>query len=334
MISKFPKVKQYYSFESNVYGRPYKLFEVEDTIVEKFHNLLEKLDNQPQTILCTRGDSKLDSDTDEHNNFFDEELSKVFIVGTKARYNQHSENQEIYDHTTVNHKINLLHELKQLINLTNEAMNTRGIENSEEELEYFNSSFFEKLSTLEMETLEKWKIFFLSFHHTDGRLQEFNSNSPFLSMTYGVKKFSNARHFALGSTRENGFVYLYSLNSGDPYYLKTSNLTKELKGYGAKWHYDKFNEIVLINGMFPHYMLGIFEVKKYSTPRFIINPWLYDILESNEPFNYEDGLKIDQRNFKELARDLGYSNFFISDENNEAYIANINGDSVRRVIVP
>ena len=183
MISKFPKVKQYYSFESNVYGRPYKLFEVEDTIVEKFHNLLEKLDNQPQTILCTRGDSKLDSDTDEHNNFFDEELSKVFIVGTKARYNQHSENQEIYDHTTVNHKINLLHELKQLINLTNEAMNTRGIENSEEELEYFNSSFFEKLSTLEMETLEKWKIFFLSFHHTDGRLQEFNSNSPFLSMT-------------------------------------------------------------------------------------------------------------------------------------------------------
>ena len=78
----------------------------------------------------------------------------------------------------------------------------------------------------------------------------------------------------------------------------------------------------------------IFEVKKYSTPRFIINPWLYDILESNEPFNYEDGLKIDQRNFKELARDLGYSNFFISDENNEAYIANINGDGVRRVIVP
>lgn len=155
-------------------------------------------------------------------------------------------------------------------------------------------------------------------------------------MTYGNEKFSIARKFALGENnpKEKAFIYLYSLNVGDPYYMKTNILSKALNKIGAKWHYDKYHEILLINGMFPHYMLGIFEVEKNKTPKFIINPYLYEILEKNEQFDYVNGLSINQENFEEYAKKIGYKNYFFTTQDNKVMTVNIDNGDLKEVIRP
>lgn len=329
MISKFPKVQAIYSIDKN--SSPYTLFEVEKEIVLKFHQLLEKLESQPQTILCTRGDSK--ESIEEHEGYFQHDLDKVFIVGSKSRYNMSDDVKSIYRHTYIKNKSILQEELKDLINLANQAMNRREEEFSAKIREYFTDLQLEKF---DVESLLKLKVFFLSFFHTDGRLRKFSDSTPFLSMTYGDEKFSIARKFALGkdNPKEQAFIYLYSLNTGDPYYMKTNNLSKELRRIGATWHYDKYHELLLINGMFPHYILGIFEVTKNNTPRLILNPYLYNCLKNNEQFDYVNGMKIDQENFTEYARSLGYKNYFYSTNDGRTYTDALVDSNQQEVVRP
>ena len=271
MINNFPKVQEYYSFKSD--QEEYNLFLVDQSVVSRFHHLLTKIESQSQTILCTRGDAK-----ESHYHFFQEDLNKIFTVGEKSRYHFSENVKNIYLHTYTENKTILEKELRDLIQKVNQAMNRREREFSLKTLEYFIDLEFDKF---DIELLLKLKVFFLSFLHTDGREEELSSTSPFLSVTYGNKKFSIARKFALGkkNPKKRAFIYLYSLNAGDPYYMKTNILSKKLQQEGAKWHYDKYKEILLINGMFPHYMLGIFEVEINRTPRFIMNPYLYEVLK-------------------------------------------------------
>lgn len=329
MIIKFPKVQKFYSFDKD--SEPYELIKVNEKIILKFHKLLDKLESQSQTILCTRGDSK--ESIEVHNDFFKSDLNKIFIVGGKSNYNFSADVQSIYQHTYLENIKNLQQELEELIEKANKAMNRREEEFSIKTLKYFAGL---QLAEFDIESLLKLKIFFLSFFHTDGRLREFSDNSPFLSITYGNEKFSIARKFALGedNPKEKAFIYLYSLNAGDPYYMKTNILSKALNKIGAKWHYDKYHEILLINGMFPHYMLGIFEVEKNKTPQFIINPYLYDILEKDEQFDYVNGLSINQENFQEYAKKLGYKNYFFTTQGNKVMTADINNDNTKKVIRP
>jgi hypothetical protein len=329
LINKFPKVQGFYSFRKDL--ERYRLFEVEETITLRFHILLEKLESQSQTILCTRGDSK--ESIEEHNNFFKYDLNKIFIVGGKSNYNFSEDVKSIYQHTYLENIKILQHELKELIENANKAMNRREEEFSIKTLEYFTDL---QLDEFDIESLLKLKVFFLSFFHTDGRLREFSDHSPFLSMTYGDEKFSIARKFALGKDypKEKAFIYLYSLNAGDPYYMRTNNLSKELRKIGAKWHYDKYHEILLINGMFPHYMLGIFEVEKNKTPKFIINPYLYEILKQNEQFDYINGLSINQENFEEYAIGLGYKSYFYTTKENKTYTDSLNNSNPQEVVKP
>lgn len=331
MINKFPKVQTFYSFKKE--ETPYTLFKVKDEIISRFHNLLNKLESQSQTILCTRGDSK--ENIEEHNDLFTHNLNKIFTVGAKSIYNTkvNDDIEKKYQHTYTNNKNTLHEELRSLIKKANEAMNKREEEFSMKTLQYFTKL---NLDNFDIESLFKLKIFFLSFFHTDGRLREFSNSSPFLSMTYGKEKFSIARKFALGkdNPKEKAFVYLYSLNAGDPYYMKTNNLSKELRKEGAKWHYDKYHEVLLINGMFPHYMLGIFEVEKNKTPKFIINPYLYEILEKSEQFDYINGLPINQKDFTEYALELGYKSYFYTTKENKTYTGGLDNSSSQEVVIP
>ncbi len=332
MINKFPKVQEFYSFKFQDDVEQYELYKVEKDIILRFHNLLDKLESQSQTILCTRGDSK--QNTSKHNKFFQNDLNKVFTVGGKSNYHLNKDVESIYRHTYIENKELLQKELKELVKKANNAMNKREKGFSIKTLEYFTNL---QLDKFDIESLLKLKVFFLSFFHTDGRLREFSNTSPFLSMTYGGKKFTIARRFALGkdNPKSEAFVYLYSLNAGDPYYMKTNSLSRELRKQGAKWHYDKYHELLLINGMFPHYILGIFEVKKNSTPIFIINPYLYNILEENKLFDYINGLEIDQKNFIEYAKSLGYENYFYTTNNNKIHVNSIDlSSNPKEVIQP
>lgn len=329
MINKFPKVQKICSFKKD--SEQYKLFEVEKKITLKLHNLLDKLESQSQTILCTRGDSK--EGVEGHNYFLKYNLSDVFMVGGKSNYYLSENVKSIYHHTYEENIKNLQQDLKKLIAQANKAMNRREEEFSMKTLEYFTDL---QLDEFDVESLLKLKVFFLSFFHTDGRLRELSDSSPFLSMTYGDKKFSIARKFAIGEDypKEKALIYLYSLHAGDPYYMKTNNLSKELRKIGAKWHYDKYHELLLINGMFPHYILGIFEVEKTKTPKFIMNPYLYETLKQNEEFDYINGLPINQENFKEYAKRLGYKSYFYTTKKNTTYIDNLDSSNPKKVIIP
>jgi hypothetical protein len=91
---------------------------------------------------------------------------------------------------------------------------------------------------------------------------------------------------------------------------------------------------MLMNGMYPHYMLGVFEVTWENTPRFIINPWLYDILINNKEFDYQNGLNINQENFNDLAKNLGYESFFFRNDSGDAFISDLNNEHIEKVIRP
>jgi len=328
----FPAIQKYYSFDLYNNGEPYELEEVDQNIIDKFQNLIEKLETIPQVILCTRGDSK--SSLRKHNIFFEKELSKVFIVGEKSQSNIKKTTSDKYKHTHNLNNENLIDELRILINEVNDE-----VKNKPESHKIFgkiNDDFLNKLrEENDIDILSKWKIFFLSFLHNSGSLKDFKSNSPFLSMAYGYKKYFIAKRFAFSRIpHDRAITYLYSLNAGDPYYMQTNLMTKELKQFGIEWYEDIHNEIMLINGMFPHFLLGILETTKSSTVRCIINPWLYDLLKKNKAFDYKNGLNINQENFNKLAENLGYTNFFFTNKDGEAFISDLDEASVEKVIQP
>ncbi len=314
--NNFPKVKNFYRLSKK--SESYKLSKINKKIIERFFSLLNRLESQQQTIVCTRGDSK--NDTEDHNNFFKHDLNKLFTVGAKSNYHFTKEIESIYSHTKMEN-INILQkELKELIREAKMAINKREKEFLRVPLNYFDDVDLQKCS---LDSLLKFKVFLLHFFHTDGRLSKFKEESPFLSVAYSKKKFAIARKFALRldgqNPREKGFVYLYSLYRGDSFYLKTKKLSKKLKMLGATWHDDMYHEIVLFNGMFPHYILGIFEMEKYKTTKFVMNPYLYDILDKSEVFDYLHGLPINQENFIKYAENLGYKNYFYKTSTNKIY---------------
>jgi len=176
------------------------------------------------------------------------------------------------------------------------------------------------LDEFDLDLLEKWKIFFLSFFHNCGTPINFKNYSPFLSLTYGYRKYKTARYFALKYSKKEkrfklkkGVVFLYCLNADSPYYIKTNDFTKQLKHNNVQWYKNINREIMLMSGMFPHYLLGVFEVECNKTPQFIINPWLYKILNEGVEFDYIKGLDINQTDFKEIANERGYTNYFFQD---------------------
>lgn len=331
MLKGFPKVYEYCYQKQIDNSHDYKLEKIETDIIEKFQQLIQNLENIPQVHLCARGDSK--ATEKEYNDFFDKSLSKIFIVGEKARSNVSPPSNTEFMNIHNNNKTVLINELNTLILEVNKEIKER--RDKHDIFGSINDKFIIDIKKQDIDTLNQWKIFFLSFLHNNGKLKEFKNHSPFLSVTHGCKKYMIARKFALDRVKhEKATIYLYSLNAGDPHYVMTKSMIKILKEYGVRWLKDINNEIMLINGMFPHYMLGVFEVEKDKTSRFIMNPWLYKSLKENEIFDHRNGLKINQENFNELAISLGYSNFFFLDEKEDAYISGLSNENKERVIVP
>ena len=159
--------------------------------------------------------------------------------------------------------------------------------------------------------LQRWKLFFLSFLHNSGTPSNYKASSPFLSFTHGSRKMQIARKFALNRCKhDTGIIFLYSLNANFPYYFQAKYLTDQLAKYNVDWYQDIHHEVILVNGMYPHFLVGVFEVTKTRTPRFILNPWIYDEFRRGNEFNYTEGVSIDQSRFQALAGELGYQRYF------------------------
>ncbi len=331
----------------------FALTEVDPSIKKKLIDLTDNLEKNKKVNLCARGDSMAPK---KHKEFFIDkiqnldnpkieihELQKLFIVGEKACAFIEKSPNKAYNHCKDNKK-NRKQAITQLIDLIKKT--NFEIKNRPDDHKISGEipdSFIADLVKFDLDLLEKWKIFFLSFLHNCGRPKDFKNYSPFLSLTYGYRKYKTARNFALKYDiikkrfkLKKGVVFLYCLNIGHPYYLKTNKFTKKLENFGIQWYRDIHSEIMLMNGMFPHYLLGVFEVECNKTPQFIINPWLYKILSSDNcnKFDYINGLPIDQIDFHKVVKTKYKSFFFQTMYGDKQYVGEINQKNCSEVLKP
>jgi len=287
---------------------------VNSDIKESFFQLIESLETKSETILCMRGDS---FEKTPHDNFFTlENLQKIFIVGNKAK--SFIVKPKYATYTNANSSSDIKKELKIIIHDVNEEIKKKP------DIHDVKGIISETIIDSEdIKFLNHLKVFLLAFLHNIGSLRSFKSNSPFLSLT---TKENIAIDFATNrSKHKKGIVYLYALNKSDDYYIKTSEMIKKLESYGIeKWYDDTHKEIILMNGMYPHYLLGIYEVEKDTQDinKFIINPALYQLLSEKKKFDSKNGLIVDQQNFEQFAKELGHEEFFFKN-NMGTFVSNL-----------
>jgi len=324
-MNRFPKVKKYYTLNS---GRELEI--VNNNVVDRFKDLISSLENNKEVYLSTRGDNCIT--LEKHNEFFTREYIKNFFgVGLKSKSAIKIPKKKEFEHTIVEEKTKLVSELKKVIDSCNTQIDKK--QESHNIQGRVSDFFIKSLDTYSIKELNQWKIFFLSFLHNDGSLDVFKSSSPFLSLTQGWKKYRTARNFSfMRNDYGRGIIYLYALSKRDKDYFITKEFTKKLKEFDIVWYEDIHKEIMLLNGMYPHYLLGFFEVRKTSTPKFILNPALYKLLENREGFDYRDGLSINQNNFLEMAQKLGYKRFFYTYGNGRTFISDINNTDLEETI--
>ena len=72
------------SFEPNGLKSDYQLYKLDVEMVDKLVVTVENLERRPQVYLCARGDCFKTQQL--HEEFFQRNLSKLFVVGQKAKY--------------------------------------------------------------------------------------------------------------------------------------------------------------------------------------------------------------------------------------------------------
>ena len=271
-----------------------KLFKEDIKIIENSNS---------SSILCFRGDSKENQDL--HNNFFKNELAKIFIIGSKSRSNYIKNEDDLFEFYAGGRK-KIIENLEELIRICNEKIASKP--DSHCITGKFSTSFKKYLFTLNKKELEHWRLFFISFLHNNGKgrsFKKFKNYSPFTSLTYGKRKGRIARRFAMKSKKDidTGIIYIVSVNNYYGNYIKTADMIKVLKQHGINWYPDVHSELMLINGIFPHDILGIMEVKNNRTPLLIINPWLFKEYLDGKRFSLTKGIPINQKYFKKWIKE-------------------------------
>jgi len=331
MDNRLLKVKKIYSFDPTS-SSTYKLREVNKCVVDKLIAYYNQLEKDKDYILCLRGDSR--KNKSKHEIFFKNELMKIFIVGQKAKSFLPNSSSSKYQHISDGNKNQLLYDINRLIDEVNNEISARP--KSHNISGQIPNDFIKSLEKVKCQELYRWKIFFLSFLHNSGKNKSFSGVSPIISLTYGYNKYVTARKFALSRSKiSKGIIFLYYLNTNWPYFIKSKNLARKLKDFGVNWYNDINTEIMLINGMYPHHLVGIFEVLPYSNPRFIINPWLYKMILNSEVFDFEKGIKVNQEHFENFAIQMGYAQYFFNyfNEQNQ-YISTINQTNYNKTPKP
>lgn len=289
--------------------------EIKSEISKKFEGLISELEENNDVILCLRGESK------NYEKFLSfDMLKKFFIVGQKVNAHIRTPKEEYKHIDKLDRKI-LLTEINQIIREVNVQIKNNPHKRKPLKGE-ISPEFVKNIADKDITVLNKIKIFFLAYLHNSYKNKLFNSITPFLSMAKGSKKFEIAKYFALNKgKKENSYVFLYSLctkvNKNIPeQYIITEEFIKVLKSLGIENLDDRYSEVMLLNGMYPHYLLGIIKIEDKKISEFIMNPSLFNKLKNDEEFNFENGLPINQKNFMELAKELGYQTFFYTNGGN------------------
>lgn len=293
-----------------------EFIKIKSEISKKFEDLIEELEKNSNVILCLRGESK---NYDKFLSF--DMLKKFFIVGQKVNAHIRTPKEEKYKHIDKLDRKELLIEINEIIREVNVQIKNNPHKRKPLKGE-ISSEFVKNIADKDMAVLNKIKIFFLAYLHNSYKNKLFNSITPFLSMAKGSMRFEIAKYFALNKGgKNNGYIFLYSLctkvNKNIPeQYIITEKFIKILKSLGIENLDDRYSEIMLLNGMYPHYLLGIIKIEARNVSEFIMNPSLFNKLKNDEEFDFENGLPINQKNFMELAKELEYQTFFYTNGEN------------------
>ncbi len=325
MLENYPILNQYLTVKES----SSEFIKIDEYIQNDFFNLIKELEKDKNIIVCTRGDSRVDN-----KEFFTTEYIKnFFVVGQKADIFQLLEPKSSnYSCTVSDEKKEILNSLLTIIKKVNcivrnkpENHNIKG---------KITKEAIAQIRNLDIEKLLFLQIILISFLHNNGN-NSFKSDSPFLSLTNAKCKFYKAKEFVLNSKNEtnNGYIFLYALNKSTflSDFIITKEFTKFLKEIGIEWYPDIHQEIMLLNGMYPHFILGIYKVKNNEIESFYMNPELFNLLRDGKVFDKENGLTVNQENFKQIAELLGHKKFFFV-QGNQTFISDMNSKQIEETI--
>ncbi|ETA69393.1 hypothetical protein MettiDRAFT_2892 [Methanolobus tindarius DSM 2278] len=315
----------------------YTLQDLEYKEVEQLRNIIIKLEQNENIVLCARGDSK--ESIKEHDEFINSGLVKCFVVGEKAQF--YFQSALGLDHIcSTKNKKNKLEEIERLRVSVNKEIQKSSSRDMGKVDGQFSCKLIDYLQNQEMSVIESWNIFLHSLLHNQGN-NVFKPYSYFISLTHGNKKYKTARYFAL-KDKENetkkdiGVVFVYILDKNKNKYISASELLERSKEHNVKWYPDVDNEIMVIGALWPHNIIGFFEVEDEKVNRFILNYWFYKEMKSNHNHDFSQGVHVDQgdkfEKFQRYANDLKLTHIsqYYSD-NGEQYILKIDKLNVIKV---
>ncbi|WP_430603068.1 hypothetical protein IGJ02_000392 [Enterococcus sp. DIV0724b] len=251
-----------------------------------------------------------------HNEIVNEK-SKVdyfqdfFIVGEKGKaYRENVLLDGSDPYFDNNPEMNDVEELLKLVNLRLKRNNFGNIEMSR------------LLRSVNNNTISAY-MFLLNLAHNIGERWGNKCRSPFVSAAYGNMGFKNALYFAQNRNNDSysHIIWGFIRKSDKENYILTRELSENLGMLDAEWYDDIHSEIIIKDGIFPHNILGAFEIDNETGWKdFIINPYLYQLFDVNKrkqrynllgltEYVCQNGIPIDQNIFDECARSLGYHSY-------------------------
>jgi len=297
-------IKDIVSFETfnpNESKDDYTLTRINDNTIEVVMNIFSQLlslEESNQLDILFRGVIK-------DRGFKENDLSKHFIVGEKGKYYLNQEGKSLIYTENFNNRESLKIEVITIVKRINRIIKERNhILSGHLDIESFEES--------SIEDLRYFKLFYTAVLHNIGNRWSNKRESIFISTTYGDEKLKIAKGFATPSQGNEGigliFVYYKLRDTNNS--IRTKHINEVLEKLQVKWYDDKHNELMVIDGIFPHYNLGILELLEDGKGNFIVNPWLYNQIQNDVPLNIQDGIYIDQTDFIKLADDLGYNKYY------------------------
>ncbi|WP_375345370.1 hypothetical protein ACEWPB_15610 [Priestia megaterium] len=309
-------VHEVYSFDTK--DDTYELNTINFSTSKKLISFMERLyrlEREEKIVVFMRGFSFRDNQNHfsfvDHEHFKERELNKFFIVGQKGAHyleEQQYKIKQLYTHNMQN-RDQLIKEVKDLYKEANQILKEK---QNEDVIGEINPKFNETSIETSLNQLQYNKLFLTAFLHNVGRRWSGKSTSPLISATYGKRKKETSKKFATnalsGVPRNKGFLLLgyIPIEDSKKFEKLTKDLNRELEEQGVSWYDDIHNELMLLDGIMPHRIIGLFEIDINSKEKLILNPWLNKMFLEKKNFNYKRGIKIDQSRFDEYAQDLKY----------------------------
>lgn len=312
----------------------YNFKKLDEKKTELLINIIRKLEQNENVIVCARGSSK--KNRKEHHKFINDKLYDFFVVGDKAQY--HIVEQLKKEHSHIKKDTKPIDEIKRLLPLVNEKINEWSLEYNGEIRGRISDKLIDDLVGKEKEFQEAWVLFFYAFLHNHGK-NDFKPYSFLVSLSHGANKYETAKFFALNNGgKAFGIVTIYILEKDNDNYFTASELQQKLGIYGVKWFDDIRSEIFLINGLYPHNIVGFFELVNGEIKRFILNYWFYNQMTIYPDYDFSQGVYVDQGHnldkFRESANKLDIRSYFFKyvDDTGKEYVNDIDGSNQKEVM--